>query len=202
MVTVPMEMIYTDAVQRLPEFHSAQDPPLTQEAATYPTHWLPPPPGFYKINYDGATFQDVAAAGLGVVARDSDSRVIAALSERISLPPTVEALEALACRKAVAFVTDLDIQDAVFEGDSETIYKHLSSDQPSMAAIGHIVDEARKLAATLRSYQFSHMKRKGNMLADKLAKLAKTLYEPTIWVEDIHRDVATLVVSDRSFMSY
>ena len=35
------------------------------------------------------------------------------------------------------------------------------------------------------------------MVADKLAKLAKTLYEPTIWVVDIHRDVATLVVSDK-----
>ena len=77
--------------------------------------------------------------------------------------PTVEALEALACRKAVAFATDLDIQDAVFEGHSETIFKHLSSDHPSMAAFGHLVDEARKLAATLRSYQFSHVKRHGNM---------------------------------------
>uniref|UniRef100_A0A7N2LLQ2 RNase H type-1 domain-containing protein n=1 Tax=Quercus lobata TaxID=97700 RepID=A0A7N2LLQ2_QUELO len=134
-VTMPMEMIYTDAVQRLQEFHSAQDPPLPQEAAPHPTHWLPPPPGFYKINYDGATFQDLASAGLGVVARDSDGRVIAALSERIFLPPTVEALEALACRKAVAFTIDLDIRDVVFEGDSETIFKQLSSDQPSMAAL-------------------------------------------------------------------
>ena len=101
---------------------------------------MPPPPGFYKINYDGATFQDLAAAGLGVVARVSNKRVIAALSECISLPPTVEALEALACRKAVVFAIDLDIQDVVFEGDSETIFKHLSSDQPSMAAFGHLVD--------------------------------------------------------------
>ena len=197
-----MEMIYTDAVQRLPEFHSAQDPPLAQEAATHPTHWLPPPPGFYKINYDGATFQDLVAAGLGVVALDLDGWVIAALLERIFLPPTIEALEALACRKAVAFAIDLDIQDTMFEGDSETIFKHLSSDQPSMAAFGHLVDEARKLAVTLRSYQFSQVKRNSNMVADKIAKLAKTLYEPTIWVEDIHRDVATLVVSDRSFLSY
>ncbi|KAK9994552.1 hypothetical protein SO802_024255 [Lithocarpus litseifolius] len=99
------------------------------------------------------------SAGLGVVARDSDGRVIAALSERITLPPTIEALEALACRKAVAFAIDLDIQDVVFEGDSETIFKHLSSDQPSMAAFGHLVDEARNLAATLRSFQYSHIKR-------------------------------------------
>ena len=147
-------------------------------------------------------FQDLAAAGLGVVARDSEGRVIAALSKRIFLLPTIEALEALACRKAVAFTTDLDIQDAMFEGNSETIFKHLSFDQPSMAAFGHLVDEARKLAVILRSYQFSHVKRNGNIMAYKLAKLAKTLYEPTIWVEDIHRDVATLVVSDKSFLSY
>ena len=40
------------------------------------------------------------------------------------------------------------------------------------------------------------------MLADKLAKLVKNLYKSTIWFEDIHRDVATLVFSDRSFLSY
>ena len=64
------------------------------------------------------------------------------------------------------------------------------------------LDEAHNLAATLGSYQSSHIKRKGNMLADKLAKLAKNLYKSTIWFEDIHRDVATLVFSDRSFLSY
>lgn len=111
-------------------------------------------------------------------------------------PPIVEALEALACRKAVAFAIDPDIQDVVFKGDSETIFKHLCSDQPSMAAFGHLVGDAGSLAATLRSLQFSHIKRKGNMVADKLAKLAKTLYEPTIWFEDIHRDVAPLVLTE------
>ena len=82
----------------------------------------------------------MAAAGLGVVACDSNEWVIAAFSERISLPPTIEALEALACTKAVVFAIDLDIQDVVFEGDSETIFKHLSYDQPSVAAFGHLVD--------------------------------------------------------------
>uniref|UniRef100_A0A7N2MBI7 RNase H type-1 domain-containing protein n=1 Tax=Quercus lobata TaxID=97700 RepID=A0A7N2MBI7_QUELO len=153
------------------------------EADFHPTHWLSPPLSFYKINYDGVTFQDSALAGLGVVVRYSNGWVIAALSERITLPPTVEVLEALACRKAVSFVIDLDIHDVVFEGDSEVIFKHLSSDQPSMAAFGHIVDDARSLAARLRSFHFSNTKRKGNMVADKLAQLAKVLYEPKIWLE-------------------
>jgi hypothetical protein len=74
--------------------------------------------------------------GLGVVERDSNGKVIAALSKHITLPPTVEALEGLACRKAVSFAIDLDLQDVVFEGNLEVIFKHFSSDQPSMAAFG------------------------------------------------------------------
>ena len=38
------------------------------------------------------------------------------------------------------------------------------------------------------------------MVADKLAKLAKVLYEPTIWLEEIHIDAATLVFSNRNFL--
>ena len=136
-----------------------------------------------------------------MMVRDSNERVIPALSKRITLPPTVEALEALACRKVVSFAIDLDLQDIVFEGDSEVIFKHLSSDQPSMAAFGHIVEDACSLAATLRSFSFSHIKRTGNMVADKLAKLAKLLYEPKIWLEDIHSDAAIFVISDRNFLS-
>ena len=108
------------------------------------------PPSVYKINCNGATFQDSTSAGLGVVVLDSNGQVIAALSERFSLPPTVEVLEALACRKAVSFAIDLLIQDIVFKGDSEIIFKHLSSDQPSLVAFGHIVDDAHSLVATLR----------------------------------------------------
>lgn len=97
---LPLEKIYNDAVERLQEFHSVQAEPLNQVATPHPTHWLPPPPSVYKLNFDGATFSDMASAGLGVVARDSDGMVIASLSERTTIPPTVEALEALACRIA------------------------------------------------------------------------------------------------------
>ena len=102
----------------------SQELPPSHEAVPHPTHWMPPPPSFYKVNYDGATFQDSVSAGLGVVVRDFNGGVIAALLERITLPPTVEDLEALACRKAVSFTSDLDLQDVVFEGDSEVIFKH------------------------------------------------------------------------------
>lgn len=35
---------------------------------------------------------------------------------------------------------------------------------------------------------FSHVKRKGNAVANNLAKLAKHSIAPQIWLEDIHSD--------------
>ncbi|KAK9986753.1 hypothetical protein SO802_031704 [Lithocarpus litseifolius] len=103
--------------------------------------------------------------------------VIAALSERIHLPPTVADLEALACRRAILFATEIGLQDVVFKGDSEVIFKFLINCRPALlTAFGHIIEESRSLAARLRMVSFTHTKRKGNNVADKLTKLAKNLF--------------------------
>ena len=104
-----MEKIYRDAVERMKEFHSVQEQPRNQTTLPHPTHWLPPLPSVYKVNFDGATFPDIASVGLGVVVRDSEGLVIAALSERLHLPPTVAALEALACRRSILFAIELGL---------------------------------------------------------------------------------------------
>ena len=141
-------------------------------------------PLVYKVNFDGATFRDIASAGLGVVVHDSDGLVIVALSEQIHLPLTVAALEALACRRAILFAIKIGLQDVVFEGDSEVIFKLLTANQPC------IIEELRSLVARLRMASFTHTKRQGNNVADKLTKLAKNLYEPQVWLEDIHSNVS------------
>lgn len=57
-------------------------------------------------------------AGTGIVIRDFDGEVIAALTERITLPPSVEEVEALACRRAISFAAEIGLRDVVIEGDS------------------------------------------------------------------------------------
>ena len=133
--------------------------------------------------------------------RNSDDFVIEALSECIGLPPTVEDFEALACRRTIPFTIKIGLQDVVFEGDFEVIYKHLISDSPCLAAFGHIIEDLRLLTSNLRNASFSHVKCNGNTVVDKLAKLAKFLYEPQIWLEDLHCDATNFVILDRSFLS-
>ena len=198
--SLPTDKIFSDAVERLQEYHSVQDYSTQQDVILHLTQWRPQPHTVYKINFDGATFIDTDSAGLGVVARDSDGMVITPLSERIRLPPTVADLESLACRKAILFALKFGLQDVVFEGDSEVIINHLKAKQPCLIAFGHIIKEAWTLSARLRQASYLHTRCKGNKVADKLAKLAKNLYEPQVWMEDIHSNALQYVFFDRGLM--
>lgn len=55
------------------------------------------------MNFDGAIFENLALAGLGIVIRDEQGLIIIALSQRIPLPNSVNMVEALAVRRAIIF---------------------------------------------------------------------------------------------------
>ncbi|KAK7845071.1 hypothetical protein CFP56_010009 [Quercus suber] len=71
--------------------------------------------GLYKVNFDGAVFEDQACAGLGVVIRDLAGLIIGALSQRIRLPSSVVMGEALAARRAVLFAKEISVFRVVIE---------------------------------------------------------------------------------------
>ena len=75
----------------------------------------------YKTNYDGAVFTESGEAGIGVEVRDARGEVIAALSEKITYPGSVELLEALAVRRATKLTIELGISSFEFEGDFEVV---------------------------------------------------------------------------------
>lgn len=71
-----------------------------------PRWWHPPTVGLLKTNYDEVMFRESDKAGIGVVIRNSKGKVLAALSEKILKPPTVEILELLAARRAMSFTAE------------------------------------------------------------------------------------------------
>nr|XP_023896666.1 uncharacterized protein LOC112008569 [Quercus suber]POE55647.1 hypothetical protein CFP56_44752 [Quercus suber] len=138
-------------------------------------------------------------AGIGVVIRNSSGQVIGALSDKIHLPSTVDDIEAIACRSAISFALEISVEEVVFEGDSETIIKALNSDSSCLSPFGHVIEDIRALALNFASCVFSYVKRQGNAVVDKLAKLAKYSPCPSYWSDGIPCDVQNLVVTDRSF---
>ena len=55
--------------------------------------WRPPTTGLVKANFDGAFFEDLGEAGIGVVIRNSLGEVMASLSEKIPKPSSMITLK-------------------------------------------------------------------------------------------------------------
>ena len=201
-VSTPYQKIYAEAMDRLQEFHAVQvEQPIT-DTAVKQHRWRPPPSPLLKVNFDGALFMDSCKAGIGVVIRDSAGKVIWALSERIPLPKTVEDVEALAYRRAIEFALEKGLQQVVLEGDSATILNSILGGLPCLAPYGNIIEDSIILASQLSHCSFSHVCRKGNAVADKLAKLAKHLNVPKVWLDNIPSDVNSLVVIDSNSVEF
>ena len=67
---LPYSMIYSDAVDRLNEYHSCLDHHANEVPHPPLVKWQAPTKDLYKANFDGALFHDIHSAGIGVVIKD------------------------------------------------------------------------------------------------------------------------------------
>ena len=75
-----------------------------------------------KANYNRAVFEDSDEAGIGVVFQNSRGEVMAALSEKILLPPTGETLELMAARRAAKLAVELGYYWVVLKDVRDMFY--------------------------------------------------------------------------------
>nr|XP_023870397.1 uncharacterized protein LOC111982997 [Quercus suber] len=116
-------------LQNYADRNGQQVPPVRRSATT--VSWSPPSENRVKINFDGALFGESDSAGIGVVIRNSEGEVMAALSEKIVKPQAAELFEILAARRAVLFSTKTGFYNSIFEGDSSTVINLLQDSNVS-----------------------------------------------------------------------
>ena len=149
-----------------------------------------------KINFDGALFRESDYVGLGVVIRNSNGKVLAALSEKITKPQSAELVEILAARCAVLFSCDSGFQNSVFEGDSTLVVKLLQDRCVSHSLGGHILKDIVSHLNSFQSCSFSHIGRKGNAVAHALAQRARFSFPLEVWTEPVPPAISHFVLSD------
>ena len=64
----------------------------------------------------------------------------ASLAEKVNKPSGgVEAIEAMAARRAIQLAVELGFQQCVVKGDSEIVFKALSREGSDRSSFGHII---------------------------------------------------------------
>ena len=79
--------IYGLATRLLEEYFAVQENPIQPQGNSIGSNkWTPPPIGWYKVNTDGAIFSKHKWTSIGVITRDDQGRVVAAMSKNLMLP--------------------------------------------------------------------------------------------------------------------
>ena len=191
---MPLEKIADQAQQFLMEFQQTWSKP-TSKKLPKKIIWKPPDPGTLKTNFDGSIFEDLGAAGIGIVVRNSSGTIVAALSEIIPYPSSVLALETVAARRAVHFLKELNLHGSILEGDSESSISAIKNQCFHHPDVGHIIKDIMSLVGSLQYFSFSHTRWQGNALAHVLARRVRFYFPISIWKEFVPPDIYKVYVS-------
>ncbi|KAK9998084.1 hypothetical protein SO802_017687 [Lithocarpus litseifolius] len=142
--SMPLDRIATYAKDYIRNLKSLEySHPWTQSRVS--KKWNPPPLNSYKTNFDGAMFNELSEAGIGVVIRNCKGEIMVALSEKIQKPQSVVVLKMLAARKAALFARECGIQQSSFEGDSEFVINSLRYGELLHSYIGYLLKDTNVL---------------------------------------------------------
>ena len=196
-VAVPLNQTAAFAESYLQNYaaaHGVRRPPVRSIASV--VKWKPSCELAVKVNFDGALFGESDCAGLGVVVRNSEGAVLAALSEKIMKPQSAELVEILAARRAVLFSSELGFHNLIIEGDSSSVIKLLQDRCSSHFQGGHILKDIMSHLDSFVSCSFSHVGRQGNAVAHALAQRARLYFPSTAWTEYVPPAISSFVLSD------
>ena len=129
----------------------------------------PPPMGWIKGNFDGATKGNLKKARCGGIIRDHLGNAIDAIAIPIGISTSHRA-EAIIALYTMRLAVKTGNKCLWMEGDSLNIINMLNDKTPSTWTIEDSIMEIKTLPTNFEKVIFSHSYREGNVIADWIAK--------------------------------
>ena len=132
---------------------------------------------------DGATFTEDDAIGTCAVIRDWKGKFIAAATGKC--PGGAEALraEVLVMKEGLILAKNLGIRALKLEGDAKDVLDSFEQSSNMLSHNGIILSKAYSIAANFSFFKAQFIPRCCNLVADKLAKLARN-GDTQIWANE------------------
>jgi ribonuclease HI len=135
-------------------------------------------------------------AAIGVVARNDQGVVVAALSAPISACYDVEEAEARAILEGLQMASDLKIKCVALESDSALAVDASNATTRNHSQFWSVYKETGLAKSVFSSCSISYTRRKLNSLAHELAKRASVSGVCSRWFDPVPEDIASLAKRD------
>ncbi|KAL5756816.1 hypothetical protein ACOSQ2_021562 [Xanthoceras sorbifolium] len=144
--------------------------------------WIPPPPGFLKLNSDVAVNLGFPFAGIGCTIKDNLGFVVAASSKPFEGLFSAEVGELLALREGLLLAAGLNLKIEFVEVDAVNVVSGVSDGDFFFSPVGHVVNDIRALYKELGVVSSLAIPRVRNSLAHSLASLALSSKKDQLWL--------------------
>ena len=159
--------------------------------------WLPPSNQMYKVKVEGAFFKARRESEVGVIIRDANGLVMAALSKKFYATFGPLEVEAKAFESGLQFAKEVVLQEFILKGDSLNVVRALQGLSPPLVSMMPIIYGIQSSCHDVREVLFFHVCRQGNKLTHLLAKHAVNIVDFIVWMEEnpyfleeaLHKDV-------------
>ncbi|XP_038987039.1 uncharacterized protein LOC120112244 [Phoenix dactylifera] len=130
--------------------------------------WVPPPPGYLNVSFDGSVALEGRSSGVGFIIRDHFGRLVVA-GGRYTPGLTVVGAELQAAWEGVSYARRvLGARRVHLEGDSSIVIDWIQG--ADRYGDGHpLIRETRRMALEMDDFEAVHVFRKANSVADWVA---------------------------------
>ncbi|KAK1616861.1 hypothetical protein QYE76_022378 [Lolium multiflorum] len=120
-------------------------------------HWLPPKPGWHKVNSDGALSKKDNHGGGGVIVRDHHGAHVACACHFFPHVDDPERAELLAARRAVLLAKEVGTSKLVLEMDCAGAVSKLNNREVDRSAQGPVVEDIKLLLGEFEDSSVIHV---------------------------------------------
>ena len=128
--------------------------------------------GVFKINVDGATFENERNLSVGVVIRDATGTVHVACYKYLQGQYSVEAVEALAKDCGLILAREQKLPQIILESDALIDVNSVKTVETN-GSLGHVYKGILNLLSSFSSWRINHVKKEYNIAAHELAQYAR-----------------------------
>ena len=150
----------------------------------------------FKTNFNGALFTSTNEAGISVAVCNYRGKVMTTMFKEIPMPAYVVLLEMLAAWRVVIFVHDLNLNNSIFEDDSEMVVNALSHVVTSLSFVTYLVKDTTSIVGFLVCHLFSYIRQQSNVVAHTLVRRVRHSSPLLVQMESISLNIFSYVISD------